>query len=93
MGKRIVFAGEVMGELRHQRTGDASRFSVGFAGDTFNAAVYCKRSLSTGAEVFYQTRIGHDPLSYGALGLAKKEGLDCSFVRHDDTQNLGPLCC
>ncbi|WP_371169259.1 sugar kinase [Aliiroseovarius sp. 2305UL8-7] len=88
MRKRIVFAGEVMGELRHSES-DGDGFAVGFAGDSFNAAVYCKRCLGSNGEVAYQTRIGHDPLSAGALALAKGEQLDTEAIRYDASRNLG----
>ncbi|MQY44233.1 sugar kinase [Epibacterium sp. SM1969] len=89
MTKRIVFAGEVMGELRSNGAG----FAVGFAGDSFNAAVYCQRSLAQGdadvAQVSYLTRIGQDPLSQGALDLAAQEGLKTDLITRDETRNLG----
>ncbi|TQV65740.1 sugar kinase [Aliiroseovarius halocynthiae] len=82
---RILFAGEVMGELRRNDTG----YALGFAGDTFNAAVYCKRLLGKDGHVSYLTRVGTDPMSQGALDLAEAEGLDTSSIQRDTRYNLG----
>lgn len=85
MTMQIIFAGEVMGELRRNDTG----YALGFAGDTFNAAVYCKRLLGSGERVSYLTRVGTDPMSQGALDTAKAEGLDTSSIQRDTRFNLG----
>ena len=85
MNNRIVFAGEVMGELR----GDVAGYAVGFAGDTFNAAVYCKRALGDAGKVSYLTRLGHDPLSEGAVTLARSEQIDTHLMRRDTSRNIG----
>ena len=66
----LLAIGEVMAELRRSET---SNFAVGFAGDTFNTAVYCARQLGTDQTVGYLTdrrgrlfhnredvRLGHD---------------------------------
>ncbi len=85
MRKRIVFASEVMGELRR----DGTQYAVGFAGDRFNAAVYCKRSLSTPVDVSHMTRVGQDPLSDGVVELAKVEGIETGLIRRDAASNIG----
>ncbi len=81
---RILCIGEAMAEIR----GDSAGFAVGFAGDTFNTAVYCRRLLRQGS-VGYQTRIGMDPLSEGFLRLARAEGLDISAVGRETAHNIG----
>lgn len=80
---RILCAGEAMAELRAEGSG----FALGFAGDTFNTAVYLRR-LGV-AEVRYLTRVGPDPLSDGFLAEAAAEGLDLSAVTRDCDRLLG----
>lgn len=80
----ILCLGEVMAELRT----DGAGFAVGFAGDTYNTAVYCRRTLR-GGRVSYVTRIGHDPLSDGFLAAARGHGVDTSAITRDGAQNLG----
>lgn len=82
---RLLCIGEAMAELRTADTG----FAVGFAGDTFNTAVYCRRLLSAGAGVGYLTRIGTDPLSGGFLSLAEAERIDTSAITRDPSHNIG----
>jgi 2-dehydro-3-deoxygluconokinase len=84
---RIVCVGEVMGELRRS----AHSFVVGFAGDTFNTAVYLRRSLGMDPrhQVAYLTRVGCDPLSDGFLELADHEGIALAGIVRDPTRNLG----
>ena len=72
----LVSIGEVMAEIR--RSADAT-YHVGFAGDTYNTAVYCSRLLDTKGSVAYVSRIGTDPLSESWLSDAVDEGVDNSF--------------
>jgi 2-dehydro-3-deoxygluconokinase len=61
--KRILCAGECMLELTH--TGERT-LALGFAGDTYNAAVYLRRvatALGADAEVGYLTGLGEDAYS------------------------------
>jgi 2-dehydro-3-deoxygluconokinase len=81
---RILCIGEAMAEIRQNGDG----FAVGFAGDTFNTAVYCRRRLHAGS-VGYLTRIGSEPLSEAFLALAAREGLDLSEIRRETTRNIG----
>jgi len=80
---RVICAGEAMAELRAEGAG----FTTGFAGDTFNTAVYLRRFW--GGDVAYLTRVGHDPLSTGFLAAARAEGIDTATIRQDATRNLG----
>ncbi len=82
---RLLCIGEAMAELRPEGDG----FAVGYAGDTFNTAVYCKRLLSSGGDVGYMTHVGQDPLSDRFLALAKTEGVDTSRVRRYAVRNIG----
>lgn len=83
---RLVFIGEVMAEIRFDKT---SMPSVSFAGDTYNTAVYCARSLGTDGAVAYLTRIGRDALSTEFLQVAGRESLDLSRVEQDPDRNIG----
>jgi 2-dehydro-3-deoxygluconokinase len=70
--------GECMVELTLPReAGGATR--VGFAGDTFNAAVYLKRSAPEIA-VSYVTAVGTDALSEGMVAAIAAEDIDTSLV-------------
>jgi 2-dehydro-3-deoxygluconokinase len=81
---RILCIGEAMAEIRR----DGPGFAVGFAGDTFNTAVYCRRRLTDGT-VGYLTRVGTDPLSAGFLDLARHEELDATPIRQETAHNIG----
>ena len=82
----LLAIGEVMAEVRQDLTGG---FRVGFAGDTFNTAVYCARESDPSARIGYCTRVGRDPLSHAFLSAAKNEGIDVSQVGFDHERNLG----
>ena len=72
---RAVAIGECMVELSLAGSDAAS---VGYAGDTFNTAVYLSR---LGLEVAYATALGaDDPFSAGILRLMAEEGIDDSLV-------------
>ena len=64
---RILCIGEAMAEIRSEGAG----FAVGFAGDTFNTAVYCRRRLRSGS-VAYLTRVA---VSYTHLDVYKRQEL------------------
>ena len=81
---RILCIGEAMAEIRR----DGPGYVVGFAGDTFNTAVYCRRCLK-GGTVGYLTRVGSDPLSDGFLALARHEALDVTPIRQETAHNIG----
>lgn len=80
----ILCIGEAMAEIRR----DGPGYAVGFAGDTFNTAVYCRRSLH-GGSVGYLTRVGTDPLSEGFLAMARKEVLDVTPIHQEPAHNIG----
>jgi 2-dehydro-3-deoxygluconokinase len=75
---RIACVGECMVELTLPAA-DGSGSRVGFAGDTFNAAVYLKRSAPE-FEVAYVTALGTDPLSERMLGAFEAEGLATGLI-------------
>ena len=73
--KLELFAiGEVMAEIRRE---PELGFRVGFAGDTFNTAVYCARQLGASGRVGYCTRVGLDPLSEASLPWLRKRTSMC----------------
>jgi 2-dehydro-3-deoxygluconokinase len=72
----VVAFGECMVEVGLMGPGQAA---VGYAGDTFNTAVYLRR---LGFSAAYGTAIGaDDPFSAGILKLMDDEGVDASLVR------------
>jgi len=99
MSFRLLAIGEAMAELRRS---ESDGFNVGFAGDTFNTAVYCARALddlepsdasgknSQAAQtVCYVTGVGHDPLSSAFVDLAKSENINTDHIARHDNHNLG----
>ena len=83
---RLLAIGEVMVEIRS--TGDGN-FAMGFAGDTYNTAVYAARQLGVAGAVSYLTRIGADPLSFALMDRVGEEGIDVSHVAIDPDSNIG----
>jgi 2-dehydro-3-deoxygluconokinase len=60
---------------------------MGYAGDTFNTAVYLAR---LGDKVAYCTALGQgDPFSEGALAAMRREGLDTALVREVENRLPG----
>ena len=83
---RLLAIGEVMAEIR---TAGDDGFAVGFAGDTYNTAVYAARALGTSGGVAYLTRVGMEPLSAALLKRAAEEGVDVGHVALDPDRNIG----
>ncbi len=75
---KVACIGECMVELTLPRE-PAGATRVGFAGDTFNAAVYLKRCAPKIA-VAYVTAVGTDALSEGMVAAFVAEGLDTGLV-------------
>jgi len=72
---RVISLGECMVELSLTGPGAAQ---VGYAGDTFNTAVYLRR---LGLEVFYASAVGQgDPFSTGILASLAEEGIGRELV-------------
>ncbi len=75
---RIACVGEVMLEL--SPTGDG-HYRLGVAGDTFNTAVYLRRSLPMDMfDVAYVTALGDDPRSDDVLEALQREHLSIDHV-------------
>ena len=83
---RLLAIGEVMAETKS--IGDGN-FAIGFAGDTYNTAVYAARQLGVVGAVSYFTRIGADPLSVALMDRIFEEGIDSSHVVIDPDRNIG----
>src|SRR6202022_4760214 len=66
---RVAIVGEVLIELAREADG---RFRLGYAGDTFNVAVYLARA---GIETAFVTALGEDPYSDAVVALATAEGI------------------
>lgn len=78
MTTRVLAIGECMIELTHSR--DRS-LTLGYAGDTFNTAVYLARlTRREDVEVGYLTRLGDDEYSTGILGAMAAEGLGTALI-------------
>ncbi len=75
---RVACIGECMVELTLPAA-DGSGSRVAFAGDTFNAAVYLKRSAPD-FDVAYVTALGTDPLSERMLAAFAAEGLETDLI-------------
>ncbi len=75
-----------MAEIRKGTSGD---FKVGFAGDTYNTAVYCARALNQPGSVAYKTTIGRDPLSAGFIDAARSEGIDTNQISTNPERKIG----
>lgn len=89
MEPKLLAIGEAMAELRHSAADADAGYSVGFAGDTFNTAVYCARALPADHRVSFMSRVGIDPLSESFLELADAEKLDTQNISRDPEYNIG----
>jgi len=82
----LLAIGEVMAEIRQSPD---TGYDVGFAGDTFNTAVYCQRNLESSVKVGFMSRVGTDPLSQSLVKFAEDEALDTESIAIDDDANIG----
>ena len=82
----LLSIGEAMAEIRSSRT---DGFSLGFAGDTYNTAVYASRTIGQAGFASYITRVGVDPLSMSFRDVAQREGIDIGVIAKDPNHNIG----
>ena len=82
----LLAIGEVMAEIRTK--GDKG-FALGFAGDSYNTAVYAARGIRVPGAVAYLTRVGSEPLSAAFVKQAADEGIDVSHVAVDPDRHIG----
>lgn len=89
---KITVLGECMVELSPEAPhgaseGGAPLYRMGYAGDTFNTAIYMAR---LGDAVAYCTALGQgDPFSEGVLSTMRREGLDTRLVRQVENRLPG----
>jgi len=83
---RLLSIGEVMAEIR---TEGETGFAIGFAGDSYNTAVYAAREIPPPGGVAYLTRVGSEPLSTAFVKQAADEGIDVSHVAVDPDRHIG----
>ena len=83
---RLLAIGEVMAEIKTK--GDEG-FALGFAGDSYNTAVYAAREIRVPGAVAYLTRVGSEPLSAAFVKQAADEGIDVSHVAVDPDRHIG----
>lgn len=85
--KRIACLGEVMIELSPIGRDSAQ---IGVAGDTYNTAVYLRRSLdSADAGISYVTALGDDAMSARIEAALKAEGISTELIEHRTGGNPG----
>ena len=82
----LLAIGEVMAEIRTE--GDEG-FALGFAGDSYNTAVYAAREIRVPGAVAYLSRVGSEPLSAAFVKQAADEGIDVSHVAVDPDRHIG----
>jgi 2-dehydro-3-deoxygluconokinase len=76
--RRLASIGECMIELRHR---DAALLELGFAGDSFNTALYLARlNPADQLAVDYVTALGDDPYSEAMLQAWRAEGIGTDSV-------------
>jgi 2-dehydro-3-deoxygluconokinase len=89
---KITVLGECMVELSPEAAdgsgdGGAPLYRMGYAGDTFNTAIYMAR---LGDEVAYCTALGQgDPFSEGVLATMRREAMDTRLVRQVENRLPG----
>lgn len=86
---RFLALGEPLAEFNAEREGllaGAGRFTMGFGGDTSNAAVAAAR---TGARTGYLTRIGDDAFGDLLLEMWRNNGVDTSAVIRESGGETG----
>jgi len=81
---KIAIIGECMAELYSQNQG----YVQTFAGDTFNCAVYLKRSTPNDT-VEYITVVGKDEWSDMMLAYFKEHNLDVNYVDYKEDKTIG----
>lgn len=89
---KITVLGECMVELSPEAShgasaGGAPLYRMGYAGDTFNTAIYMAR---LGDDVAYCTALGQgDPFSEGVLATMRREAMDTRLVRQVENRLPG----
>ncbi|WP_419728422.1 sugar kinase [Lichenicola sp.] len=84
--KTLVAIGECMVEVA---PAGADSYSLGYAGDTFNAAWASRVLLPASHAVRYVTAVGTDWVSDEMVAFMAQAGLDVSAVRRDPVRSVG----
>lgn len=83
----VVLFGECMAELRPLGQG---RWQQGFAGDTYNTAVYLRRlDRNQRHDIQYACGIGDDPFARDMVNAWRAEGVGDAFVHHVPGRSTG----
>jgi 2-dehydro-3-deoxygluconokinase len=83
----VVLFGECMAELRPLGQG---RWQQGFAGDTYNTAVYLRRlDRDQRHDIQYACGIGDDPFARDMVNAWRAEGVGDAFVHHVPGRSTG----
>ena len=83
---RVGFIGECMAELKKVN----GVLEEGFAGDTFNSAVYLKRTFPQ-LDSYFVSAVGSDALSKEMLDFAQSESINTRFCSTTQTSTLGSI--
>ena len=84
---RLAFLGECMIELREQAPG---LLAQGFAGDTYNTAVYLRRLVpAEQMQIDYATGVGSDMFAGAMLQAWQQEGIGSGLVRRVPDRSTG----
>lgn len=82
---RVGFIGECMAELRDAGNG---LLSQSFAGDTYNSAVYMKRTFAQ-HDVYFISAVGREALSDSMVAHAVDEQVNTRFISRSDDKHIG----
>ncbi len=89
---KVIFMGECMVELANVHVNDKKQknYKQSFAGDTFNSAIYLKRTAKDNCQVHYMTCIGTDNISEQFIERLTNENIatDHIFTCKDKTLGL-----
>lgn len=81
---KVGFIGECMAELKKVD----GVLQEGFAGDTFNSAVYLKRTFPK-VDSYFISAVGNDPLSEEMVEFAQQESVNTRFLYTHQDKHIG----
>ena len=83
---RFLSIGECMVEMAPDGAG---KFSMNYAGDTFNTAWYLRKLTDPANEVAYLTAVGEDEISDQMLDFIAKSGIDTAEITRIPNRSVG----
>jgi 2-dehydro-3-deoxygluconokinase len=83
--QKVILFGECMLELRQAKGG---LMNQSFAGDTFNTAVYMKRTFAQ-QDIAFMTAVGQDTISQQMVSACSSENLNNQYVFAESERNPG----